>query len=212
MGWWQEEDESYKDFKVVVKCTVLCVSLFVGLFLSILQVIMREREPSLLGTLKEIWDFCNKIYLDVRTERYQIFLILINLCTVPSRYTRNFSLCFCVLLCVEKVCFKFQTVLGVWYTLQTYINIHPWFLPVPLSSTRQQRQRTPVGKNISWSQWCEASFTRWAHAFFLLREDWGVGFFLFPICSHEIFNLFSWNLQVFNMFLKFPMCSPTCSQ
>jgi len=44
--------------KVIVKCTVVCVmSLFVGLFLSILQVIMREREPSLLGTLKEIWGF-----------------------------------------------------------------------------------------------------------------------------------------------------------
>jgi hypothetical protein len=33
MGWWQEEDESYKDFKVIVKCTIVCVSLFVGLFL-----------------------------------------------------------------------------------------------------------------------------------------------------------------------------------
>ncbi len=129
----------------------------------------------------------------MRTERCQIFLVLvlINLCTVPSRCTRNFSECFCVLLCVEKVRSKFQTVLGVWYTLQTYINIHPSFLPVPLPSVRQQRQRTPVGKNISWSQSCEASFTRWAHAFFLVREDRGVGFVLFPICSHEIFTLFS---------------------
>ncbi len=97
------------------------------------------------------------------------------------------------------------------YTLQTYINIHPWFSPVPLPSVHQQWQRTPVGKNISWSQSCEASFTWWAHAFFLVREDRGVGLFLFPICSHEIFTLFSWNLEVFNIFLKFPMCSPTCS-
>jgi hypothetical protein len=30
---------------------------------------------------------------------------------------------FCVLLCVAKVRWKFQTVFGVWYTLHTYINI-----------------------------------------------------------------------------------------
>jgi hypothetical protein len=35
----------------------------------------------------------------------------------------NFSQCFCALLCVAKVRWKFQTVFGVWYTLQTYIKI-----------------------------------------------------------------------------------------
>jgi hypothetical protein len=46
------------------------------------------------------------------------FLILL-LC--PSLW--NFSQCFCALLCVAKVRWKFQTVFGVWYTLQTYIKI-----------------------------------------------------------------------------------------
>jgi len=58
-----------------VKCIVGCENLLVGLFLSIPQVTTKEREPSLLGTLREIWDLCNKIYLDVRTKRCQIFLV-----------------------------------------------------------------------------------------------------------------------------------------
>ncbi len=45
-----------------MKGIVVCENLFVGMFLSILQVITKERERSLLGTWKEIWDFCNKIY------------------------------------------------------------------------------------------------------------------------------------------------------
>jgi hypothetical protein len=53
---------------MVVKCIVSCVNLLVGLFLSILQVTMKEREFSLLGILREIWDLCNKIYLDVKTK------------------------------------------------------------------------------------------------------------------------------------------------
>jgi hypothetical protein len=70
-----KRDENYKDFEMVVKCTISCVSVLVGLFLSILQVTAKEKEPSLLGTLKEIWDFYNKIYLNVRIERCQIFLV-----------------------------------------------------------------------------------------------------------------------------------------
>jgi hypothetical protein len=34
--------------------------MFVGLFLSIPQIKEKDREPGLLGTPKEIWDFCSK--------------------------------------------------------------------------------------------------------------------------------------------------------
>jgi hypothetical protein len=75
MGWWQEEDESYKDLKMVVKCNACCVSLFVGLFLSIPQIIEKEREPNLLGTRKEIWDFCNKDIPWCEDKEVSIFLV-----------------------------------------------------------------------------------------------------------------------------------------
>jgi flagellar biosynthesis protein FliQ len=45
---------------MVVKCIACCVSLFVGLILSILQITEKERKLGLLGTPREIWDFCNK--------------------------------------------------------------------------------------------------------------------------------------------------------
>ncbi len=54
--------------------------------------------------------------------------------------------------------------------------------PKTLLSVRQQRQRTPVGKNISWSQWCVwGTMHPVGPGFFLLRETWGVGSLLFPI-------------------------------
>jgi hypothetical protein len=49
------------DFRTVLKCTTCCVSLFVGLFSSILQITgKKKKKHGLLGTRKEIWDFCNK--------------------------------------------------------------------------------------------------------------------------------------------------------
>ncbi len=61
--------------------------------------------------------------------------VIINLCTCPpdsQGISHTASVCFTVeflkvlfyvLHCVAKVRWKFQTVFGVWYTLQTYINI-----------------------------------------------------------------------------------------
>ncbi len=48
--------------------------LFVGLFLSIPQVKEKEREPGLLGIMREIWISIAKIYLDVKIERCQFSL------------------------------------------------------------------------------------------------------------------------------------------
>ncbi len=60
-----------------------------------------------------------------------------------SRYKRNFSQCFCVLLCVAKVRWKFQTQFGVWYTLQMYIKINrssgPCYYPVYANNGRDLR-------------------------------------------------------------------------
>jgi hypothetical protein len=63
------------DFRAVVKYIVGCVNMLVGLFLSIPQVTTKDRKPNLMGTMREIWDLCNKIYLDVRTERCQVFFV-----------------------------------------------------------------------------------------------------------------------------------------
>jgi hypothetical protein len=52
----------------------LCESVMGLLFINSSSQV-KEGKPSLLGILKEIWDFYSKIYLEMRTERCQIFLV-----------------------------------------------------------------------------------------------------------------------------------------
>jgi len=117
----------------------------------------------------------------------------------------NFSKCFfCVLFFVLlKVRWKFQTVFGVCYTLQTNVHsYHPQFWPLAI---------TPVYANDNGRDhtgWLQRYFLEpmmrgrqhspgwWSQVFFF--PFWGrvgvVGFLLFPICSHEIFH---------SLFIKF---------
>ncbi len=135
----------------------------------------------------------------MRTERCQIFLvlILINLCVygalqIYEEFSHSASVCF---LCVEKVCSKFQTVLGVWYT-PVAIYIHPWFLPVALPSVcQQQRQRTLVGKNYFLEPMMWGIIHPVGPCFFSFWGRIGVlDFFSVP-------NLFPWNFH--SIFMKF---------
>ncbi len=124
----------------------------------------------------------------------------------------NFSSAFlCASLCCKSL-LEVSNCVGVWYALQTYINVRGssglcHYLVYANNGRDRRLAKIFLGANdVRQHSTSDPRFI------FLLREGRGVGFLLFPICSHENFTLFSTNLQVFNMFLKFPMCSSTCSQ
>ncbi len=118
---------------------------------------------------------------------------------------------------MEKVRSKFQTVLGVWYTLQTYINIHPRFLPVPylvytnngkerrlakiFLGANDVRQHSPGGPRF---------FSFWGRIGVL---DFGCSQFVpmkFSLCFHEICK-FQYLPQVSNVFPNlFPIALTLC--
>jgi hypothetical protein len=139
--------------------------------------------------------------------------VIINSCTGWTRYTRHFWFYFCELHCVEKVRWKFQIVLRVSYTLQLYINVYTVLAPRHYLVYANNGKERRLAKYFLEPMLCVRQHAPGRPRFF---SFWGrvglLGFCCSQFCSHEIFTVSSSNLQVFNMFLKFPMCCPTCSQ
>jgi hypothetical protein len=79
--------------------------------------------------------------------------------------------------------------------------------PKTLLSVRQQRQRTPVDKNVSWSQWCVwGAMHPVGPGFSPFEGGSGCWIFAVPNFVPTKFSL------CFHKICKFSMGSPTCSQ